>query len=658
MRKNLMFLLISLLLGTSAFAQNIHTNPDSIPFAPGFNYLAGYGPYSVFCADLDGDTDLDLAVTNELDDNVSILKNNGDGTFQARVNYGAGSSPVSVFCGDLDGDGDLDLAVANHGYNNVSILKNNGSGTYQTAVNYGTGEGPIFVFCADLDGDGDLDLAVANSDSDNVSILKNNGDATFQTKADYDAGMYPQSVFCADLDGDGDLDLAVANEGSDSVSILKNNGDGTFQTKVNYGVGMYPQSVFCADLDGDIDLDLAVANSSYNNVSVLKNNGDGTFQAKVDYGAGTSPHSVFCADLDGDGDLDLAVANASSNNVSVLTNNGDGTFQTKVNYGYVFNIPYSVFCADLDGDGDLDLAVADFNGYSVSILKNLTQIPANQPPWPFHLIYPSPADTTFHLIPFSWRIPYDPNLGDQIRYDLYIGTSPGFEPGTYIVDSNLVVPHQTDSLQTGTYYWKVKAKDKWGAYSWSQETFRFFHSDYISDTLTIIAFSPVDLIVIDPIGDSISLWFNSISNATYDTTTDYNQDGDKDDIVTIPDRLVGEYIIEVVAEPGGSGDYELGIRIDGGAPAMLTMPGGNPCPGPGEVDTFSYNAPWYKTGDANGDWIVDVGDVVYLINYLYRGGISPEPVESGDATYEGFVDVGDVVYLINYLFRSGPAPSC
>jgi len=181
---------------------------------------------------------------------------------------------------------------------------------------------------------------------------------------------------------------------------------------------------------------------------------------------------------------------------------------------------------------------------------------------------------------------------------------------------------------------------------------------YITDTLTIIAFSPVDLIVTDPEGDSIGLGFNTIPSAFYDTTRDYDLDGDKDDIVTIPNRLVGDYLIDVVAEPGGSGTYDLGIRIDGGAPAMLTMPGGAPCPGPGEIDTFNYSAPWYKTGDVNGDWNVDVGDVVYLINYLYKGGVSPDPLGSGDATCDSFIDVGDVVYLINYLFKGGPAPSC
>jgi hypothetical protein len=64
----------------------------------------------------------------------------------------------------------------------------------------------------------------------------------------------------------------------------------------------------------------------------------------------------------------------------------------------------------------------------------------------------------------------------------------------------------------------------------------------------------------------------------------------------------------------------------------------------------------YLCGDCNSDGNVDVGDVVYLINYLYRSGPVPNPLLSGDANKDGGVDVGDVVYLINYLFRNGPSP--
>jgi hypothetical protein len=53
---------------------------------------------------------------------VSVLLNNGDGTFAAHVLYGAGTTPGSVAVGDLDGDGDLDLAVTNFESDNVSVL--------------------------------------------------------------------------------------------------------------------------------------------------------------------------------------------------------------------------------------------------------------------------------------------------------------------------------------------------------------------------------------------------------------------------------------------------------------------------------------------------------------------------------------------------------
>jgi len=339
-------------------------------FAPAVNYGAEDNPYSVFCADLDGDNDLDLTVTNESADSVSILINNGDGSFKGAVNYGTGDAPYSVFCADIDGDGDLDLAVANSGSDSVSILMNNGDGSFQSAVNYEAGDAPYSIFCADLDGDGDLDLAVANNGSDNVSILKNNGNGTFQSAANYGVGDAPYSVFCADLDGDANLDLAVTDYGSDSVSILKNNGDGTFQAKADYETGNYPVSVFCADLDGDSHLDLAVTSVGNDSVSILKNDGDGSFQSAVNYGTGTTPVFVFCADLDGDTDLDLVVANYGSSNISILRNNGDGSFQSAVNYE-AGTTPYSVFCADLDGDGDLDLAVANHWSNNVSILLNI-----------------------------------------------------------------------------------------------------------------------------------------------------------------------------------------------------------------------------------------------------------------------------------------------
>ncbi|UCB52293.1 MAG: dockerin type I repeat-containing protein [Candidatus Zixiibacteriota bacterium] len=63
-------------------------------------------------------------------------------------------------------------------------------------------------------------------------------------------------------------------------------------------------------------------------------------------------------------------------------------------------------------------------------------------------------------------------------------------------------------------------------------------------------------------------------------------------------------------------------------------------------------------GDVNADGIINIGDVVYLVNYLYRSGGEPCPAEAGDVTSDGIVNVGDVVYLVNYLYRGGDPPAC
>jgi len=76
---------------------------------------------------------------------------------------------------------------------------------------------------------------------------------------------------------------------------------------------------------------------------------------------------------------------------------------------------------------------------------------------------------------------------------------------------------------------------------------------------------------------------------------------------------------------------------------------------PGRLFIFSGN---FKYGDANADNKITVGDVVYLISYLFKGGPPPNPLRRGDANGSGKVTLADVVYLISYLFKGGPTPHC
>jgi hypothetical protein len=64
----------------------------------------------------------------------------------------------------------------------------------------------------------------------------------------------------------------------------------------------------------------------------------------------------------------------------------------------------------------------------------------------------------------------------------------------------------------------------------------------------------------------------------------------------------------------------------------------------------------YVCGDVNRDGNVNVGDAVYLINFVFKGGSAPNPLCTGDANGDKNTNVGDAVYLINFVFKGGRPP--
>jgi hypothetical protein len=182
--------------------------------------------------------------------------------------------------------------------------------------------------------------------------------------------------------------------------------------------------------------------------------------------------------------------------------------------------------------------------------------------------------------------------------------------------------------------------------------YRLFKSR--SDTLWFMAYSPVDLIIIAPNEDSVGVNFNCIPNATYNDTIDLDSDGEYDDLVTIPNPLIGSYMVKVIAEPGGTGTYTEAVKINGNEERPMAL--NSQVPEPGQVDTVFYPVTEYLRGDPNRDGKKNVSDVIYLINYVVKQGSLSEPVSLGDVDCNGDVTIADIVYLINYLFKEGNAP--
>jgi hypothetical protein len=63
-----------------------------------------------------------------------------------------------------------------------------------------------------------------------------------------------------------------------------------------------------------------------------------------------------------------------------------------------------------------------------------------------------------------------------------------------------------------------------------------------------------------------------------------------------------------------------------------------------------------RSGDANGNWQINVGDTVFVLNYVFSDGMSPREMATADGNCDGTVNVADAVRLISFIFRDGTAP--
>jgi len=379
----------------------------SASFLAPASYDAWCLPWSIAVGDVNGDGHPDLVVagwyltcngivgTGE----VSVLLNNGDGSFQPPVRYSSGGlQALGVAIGDVNGDGKLDIVAANGSFSDtetcngqVGVLLGNGDGTFQPAVSYSSGDcDPYSVTLADVNDDGHADIIAANSchalngggctNPGSAGVLLGNGDGTFRPGVPYAADEQGNVVSIAvqDLNGDGHIDIVMVSADSAVISVLLGNGDGTFQPEVSYPTNTYqPGSLGIGDVNGDGHPDVIVASycqnvSTCSNgvVSVLLGNGDGTLHSPVKYNAGGfASTSVAIADVNGDGHQDLIVATTDLNGnsggpgqVGVLIGNGDGTFQAAEAFPSGGQSPIAIAIADVNGDDKPDVMVVNHCG--------------------------------------------------------------------------------------------------------------------------------------------------------------------------------------------------------------------------------------------------------------------------------------------------------
>jgi large repetitive protein len=383
-------------------------------------YDVGFEPNGLTVANLNGNGNVDLLISNPLGD-VQVLIGNGDGTFQPVQNLdqqvglavyapngntpaafiftdqrndqlviktvggvttvlGDAStgliSPGAVELADLDNNGILDLVVANSGSNNVLVYPGLGNGAFGPALNGGhgfyTGTNPMGITIADVNGDGRSDLIIANDGSNDVSILLNvkmGNSFTFEQGPRLQAGLGPVSTVVADVLGNGVPDLVIANSGSNNVWLLQGLGNGFFndQSPMILPVGTNPSAIFAGQFTTGSGQDLVTVNSGSNSLTLISGLGSGSPLMQTISSGGIDPTAAFAVNLTSNGLEGLVIANNGDGNIALFEPGENGLVLSSVMSSSGLPNPSALALASFNG-ADLEFYATTEGEQSASLL--------------------------------------------------------------------------------------------------------------------------------------------------------------------------------------------------------------------------------------------------------------------------------------------------
>ncbi len=204
-------------------------------FSDPSNFRFPSEPTLLTITNIDSEPAKDLIVSIPDEKKCQTYLNDGFGSFYPHQIINLKEMLTILDAADINADGKNDLAILSSLNDNLTVILNDGDGMFVEEIPFHTGQAPTTFNFYLPSINNHPHIATLDTVYDRLRIFHNAKCPFTSFKVQkFSCGIKPASIISYDIDRDGWNDILIGNNGSKTLSLYKNYGDGNFAGMISF----------------------------------------------------------------------------------------------------------------------------------------------------------------------------------------------------------------------------------------------------------------------------------------------------------------------------------------------------------------------------------------------------------------------------------------